>query len=283
MTCTSPYLVPSSNPDGGFQVPCGRCLACRVARSREWATRIVCELGYHDYAHFYTLTYDDEHLVRGYKDRGYLFKTHLQKHIREVRRNCPPKMTKYFACGEYGEDRGRPHYHVLFFGCKNTGIYQDCWPHGEVRAIGTVTYDSARYVADYMFKQYHDPDFAADAVQLPQPFILMSQGLGRRFAEDNEAQIRHLGFSFYIRDGRRVGVPRYFRKILGITTEEFRDSVNESGRAREIFDFWRSRPEGVPPANMSRATWLHRFVVPAARAQSERTLLDYRSLRDDKL
>ena len=50
---------------GTIEVPCGRCRACRVRRSREWATRMLYEMDYHCKSTFATLTYDDEHLPVG--------------------------------------------------------------------------------------------------------------------------------------------------------------------------------------------------------------------------
>ena len=43
-------------------VPCGKCLACRIARRQEWSMRCLHELSSFDDAVFVTLTYDDDHL-----------------------------------------------------------------------------------------------------------------------------------------------------------------------------------------------------------------------------
>ena len=43
-------------------LPCGRCLGCALKRSKDWATRMMLELQYHDRACFITLTYNDDNL-----------------------------------------------------------------------------------------------------------------------------------------------------------------------------------------------------------------------------
>jgi 2,3-bisphosphoglycerate-independent phosphoglycerate mutase len=41
-------------------VPCGKCVGCRIASSREWTFRLMCELGEWEKACFLTLTYSEE-------------------------------------------------------------------------------------------------------------------------------------------------------------------------------------------------------------------------------
>ena len=52
MRCTKPIRLMHLNhveyPDG-LLVPCGKCLACRIARRQEWSMRVIHELaGYKD-------------------------------------------------------------------------------------------------------------------------------------------------------------------------------------------------------------------------------------------
>ena len=47
-------------------LPCGQCMACRLNKSRDWATRCVLEAKMHDQNCFITLTYDDNHLPPDY-------------------------------------------------------------------------------------------------------------------------------------------------------------------------------------------------------------------------
>ena len=69
MQCLNPLVVKNPNlfVNGDLRqtilVPCGHCIACRIARSREWAVRLLHESEFWDVFCFVTLTYDDEHLV----------------------------------------------------------------------------------------------------------------------------------------------------------------------------------------------------------------------------
>lgn len=76
---------------------------------------------------------------------------------------------RFFHCGEYGENFGRPHYHAIIFGhdfgdkvhkFTTSGghpIYtseklNELWTHG-LCSIGNVTFESAAYVARYVTKK----------------------------------------------------------------------------------------------------------------------------------
>lgn len=125
-----------------FQLPCGKCLSCRLERARETAVRCVHEAQMHDNNCFATLTYNDTNLPPK------LDYTHVQKFIKclrdlvlrqfladkypgetdEVRRALwalePKEIRKeinarnrisYLATGEYGDWKKRPHWHILIF------------------------------------------------------------------------------------------------------------------------------------------------------------------------
>lgn len=108
MQCTKPVFLARE----GLNVPCGKCMACRIARSREWTTRLIHELSYWDKASFVTLTYDNEHLP---SDNS-LSVRHWQLFMKRLRKQVEPLKIKYFASGEYGDKFGRPHYHAIIFG-----------------------------------------------------------------------------------------------------------------------------------------------------------------------
>lgn len=48
-----------------LSVPCGRCIGCRLERSRQWAIRCVHEAQLHEETAFITLTYSPENLPPG--------------------------------------------------------------------------------------------------------------------------------------------------------------------------------------------------------------------------
>ena len=87
------------------------------------------------------------------------------------------------------------------------------WEKGNIY-IGSVTYDSARYVVQYIDKA-HNGELAKEVYGDRQvPFRLVSAGIGRRWAEEHESLIRDKGY-MTVR-GVKVGLPRYYRNLLEI-------------------------------------------------------------------
>lgn len=145
-------------------VPCGQCIGCRLERSRQWAIRCVHEASLHDENCFITLTYNDKYLP---EDKG-LNKKHFQDFMKRFRKRYPGRRIRYFHCGEYGEKNRRPHYHACIFGfdfwdkelwSEREGVklyisqsLQTLWPFG-FSTIGSVTFESAAYVARYIMKK----------------------------------------------------------------------------------------------------------------------------------
>lgn len=150
--------------DYPMSVPCGQCMGCRLAKTAEWATRIVHEAQCHELNSFITLTYSDENIP----EYGTLVKEHLQKFFKKLRNYVLPEKIRYYACGEYGDITQRPHYHAIVFNywpddsryhTTNNGnnLYvseklQKIWKYGHV-LIGACTYETAAYTASYVTKK----------------------------------------------------------------------------------------------------------------------------------
>lgn len=217
-----------------LRLPCGRCIGCKTARSQEWATRCVHELREHHNAIFATLTYDDAHLPAD----GSLVPEHLTLFLKRLRKtvadsadtwisgNGPEyfyaKRLRYLACGEYGELRGRPHYHAILFGitCNdanratnilfNSPELEWLWGHGTVN-YGEVTRASAAYVAGYSVKSLGRPNCDSDGVVVVPPFLRVSQGLGKRYVDKYATDFRN---GCVVVDGTPQRLPRYYKKRL---------------------------------------------------------------------
>lgn len=225
MQCTRPLQLPNVP----MPVPCGKCRACRISRSREWATRIQQEASYYENNIFVTLTYSDENLP---KDKA-VYKKEVQLFIKRLRKELGDQKIKYFACGEYGEETKRAHYHLLilnmpFNGKKNTYFIEKAWTKGRID-IGTVTYNSARYVADYIQKDDRSEMYDGRT----PPFSLKSQGLGKQYAIDNKDQIiDNLGSTV---NGIPVGLPKIYMKWLEIDNQLLIDKARvRSNESEEI-------------------------------------------------
>nr|WAE43395.1 MAG: replication initiator protein [Microviridae sp.] len=209
-------------------MPCGRCTACRINRTREWATRITHELSYWEYSSFVTLTYNNENINKEMS----LKKRDLQLFFKRLRKTLGKEKIKYYACGEYGENFGRPHYHAIIFGIQsNDKRIKDSWPAGFVRC-GSVTYESARYVAGYIQKKYNGKLAEEVYGNKERPFQLQSQGLGKQWALDNETGlIENLGLTI---NGKKTTMPRYYRKILGDKITEERMEQERISKANDL-------------------------------------------------
>lgn len=110
---------------GAVQIPCGKCVGCRLEYSRQWANRCLLELEYHDSAYFVTLTYNDDAVPRSLytdPDTGEvhesktLRKRDFQLFMKRLRRAFPNDKIRFLASGEYGGKTLRPHYHAILFG-----------------------------------------------------------------------------------------------------------------------------------------------------------------------
>jgi len=176
---------------------------------------------------FVTLTYNNEH----YPENESLSKKELQKYFKKLRKILaydPRKKIKYFACGEYGEKHGRAHYHAIIFGLDM--IYDGdeikrAWQGKGNVDIGSVTFKSCRYVAKYVYKKYNGVMKEEVYGDKESPFKISSQGLGLDVALEYGDELKdHL---YMIRDGRRIAIPRYYRKKLKIEADEYKDIITD--------------------------------------------------------
>lgn len=220
-------LSPSARPGEQYQMiqlPCGKCIGCHLEKSRQWAIRCLHEASLYEDNSFLTLTYKD------LPPFGSLDKRHLQLFMKRLRKRYPDKNIRFFACGEYGEKLGRPHYHVLLFNhsfedavCKTrrgdfplyeSEILTNLWGHGHA-SFGSVTFESAAYVARYATKKINGDKKSEHYLDKMQEFILMSRrpGIGydwlMRYLDDvyNHDTV-------IVRDGVKSKPPRYYDKIL---------------------------------------------------------------------
>lgn len=146
-----------------LKLPCSKCIGCKLEHARQNAVRIMHEASLYDHNQFITLTYNDEHLP----ENANLQHTDFQKFMKRLRKHLNGGHIRFYMCGEYGEDMGRPHYHACIFNLnfrdklyfKKTGdniLYtsatlEKLWPLG-YSTFGTVTFESAAYVARYCTK-----------------------------------------------------------------------------------------------------------------------------------
>ncbi len=217
---------------------CGRCIGCRLDKSREWAIRCVHEAQMHDENCFITLTYDEQNLPHD----GSLNKQHFQKFIKKLRKYVEPKKFRYFHCGEYGEKLQRPHYHACLFGYdfpdkeffqekKENKLYtskilEEKWNKG-FATIGEMTFETAAYCARYAMKKItgdNAPEhyqtvntITGEIHQVQSEYATMStgrkpgEGLGGPWYKKYKNDL--FPEDECIIDGRIMKPPRYYAKL----------------------------------------------------------------------
>jgi len=237
-----------------LELPCGRCVGCRLERSRQWAVRCVHESQLHLSNCMVLLTYDDEHLPAS----GSLRYSDFQLFMRKVRKLHTPG-ARFFMCGEYGE-LGRPHYHALLFGVDfedkvaagkaasglpvwRSKALEVLWPHG-LASLGSVTFQSAAYVARYILKKV-----SGDAAEVhyggrvPE-FCHMSlkPGIGARWLERYFSDVSKDGL--VVMNGVEINMPRYYGKYQKRRSPEWYENLEfrrEQRRLRTVADNTDSR------------------------------------------
>ncbi|AXF52778.1 MAG: replication initiator protein [Microviridae sp.] len=117
-------LDPDWNSPDVTPIPCGKCIGCKLDKSREWANRCLLELEYHSSAYFVTLTYNERYVpvstypgTDGVEFQSYsLCRRDVQLFLKRLRKAKEPAVIRFFGAGEYGETTMRPHYHLILFG-----------------------------------------------------------------------------------------------------------------------------------------------------------------------
>lgn len=186
----------------------------------------------HEFNSFLTLTYDDKHLPA----YGSLVPDHFTKFMKRFRKRSGTK-TRYYMCGEYGEKFSRPHYHAVIFGYNwpdkklwkidpqtkeplyTSEFCSDLWPKG-FHAIGSVTFESAAYVARYILKKQtgapaeahymSHPDIYGEINAIEPEYNRMSRRPG--IAADWYQKFKTDVFpdDFVIHEGKQLKTPRFY-------------------------------------------------------------------------
>ena len=238
------------NPDGTemefIEIPCGRCIGCRLAYSRMWADRCVAEATLHEQSYFVTLTYNDEHLPYPIdmetgeiltQEWPTLRKRDVQLFMKRLRKNYQHEnKIRFFLAGEYGEKHARPHYHLILFGLKlddlkfykktplGFNLYTSQWlnqiwqEQGHV-IIADVTWETCAYTARYiMKKQTGSGSKLYEELNIKPEFTLMSRkpGIAKEFYEMNKEDfIKYGNVNISTQTGgRQIHSTKYFDKFL---------------------------------------------------------------------
>lgn len=233
-----------------IEIPCGQCMECRLEYSRQWANRCLLESKDHDQNCFITLTYDNEFLpivqdcvkptTGEVVPMNTLKKEDLQKFFKRLRKRLDEKGIKirYFACGEYGDQTQRPHYHAIIFGWypddievneirDSSGLgyryyqsktIQEAWPLG-IHVVADCTWETCAYVARYVCKKAKGIDKKLfDTIGVENQFVTMSRkpGIGANWFSSHSVCYANFLNTYVGTDfgSRKISHNRYFDKKL---------------------------------------------------------------------
>lgn len=216
-----------------LSLPCGQCIGCRLLRARTWAIRCMHEAACWERNVFITLTYENE------PENGDLCYRDFQLFMKRLRRQAK-RPVRFFACGEYGEQFSRPHFHACLFNYDfvdkkrwshtplghvvyTSPLLSSLWPFG-FSTLGDVTLESAGYVARYCLKKVTGRDANAH-------YAMLNVETGELFNRTPEfahmslkPAIGSLWLGKWFTDvypkgkvlanGKKVKAPRYYDKIF---------------------------------------------------------------------
>jgi len=228
-------------------LPCGQCIGCRLQKSREWAIRMTHEASLYEDNCFITLTYSDEHLPKnGSLDYGAgpAFMMRLRERFGAGIRS--------YGCAEYGEQFGRPHYHICLFNFnfkdrtpwKKHGGFQyyvsedlkSLWKFGH-SVVADFSFETAAYVARYVTKKltgkrqsdYEMKDQDGNVLydsngeivwKCPEKSICISRmpGIGRPWLEAYHRDV--YPFDEVILGERKLKPPKYYDRLFEVDRPE---------------------------------------------------------------
>lgn len=173
--------------------------------------------------------------------------------LKRLRDRVAPRRFRFFACGEYGEKGGRPHYHCILFGfsLEDRAVVEESWGKGFTQ-VDRLEPAAIAYVAGYTTKKLAlwDKDWIENGryevldrssgeltegvhrnVIWQAPFLLMSRRPG--IGGDSRAHWRSWRTTA-IWDGKEVRVPRFLH-------EAYKANASEA----ELEDLERERMEFV--------------------------------------
>lgn len=188
--CFSPVQLKT-----GETVPCGHCLECLSRRRNDWSVRLQLHCSMYDRMPFFvTLTYKDEDVPLSTTSQMTLNPKDIQDFIKRLRNKFVLKDTdfSYFGCGEYGDQFGRPHYHMIIFGFDKLAeifdksailaedVLEKIWTHGHVD-VCVADYGGIHYTTKYVLKSQED--YFPGVVK---PFVFASKGIGKSWLSSDE-------------------------------------------------------------------------------------------------
>lgn len=257
-----------------MELPCGRCIGCKMDKAREWSIRIGHECSCWDSNRFVTLTYADKHLKSTslVYDDFVGFMRRLRKKLRGVSsvelEGTLRRPLRFFVAGEYGAERRRPHFHAVLFnvrfpdelryhdGSSRSSCLEKLWQRGDCH-IGDVTAQSAAYVAGYTYEKRYGSSEEAEQAYFDGVDYATGEMLFRRREFCQMSRDPGIGAYWYrrfgsdlfpldkaVQEGKTWKVPRYYYEKLKVENPSLALEVQMKRLDRaELVDPVESTPE----------------------------------------
>lgn len=291
---------PQKSFPGSIKIPCGQCRGCRMDNCRQWADRMMMELDHSKKSVFLTLTYNDENLPMRYDMTtgevvNTLQKRDLTNFFKRLRKRFKGKEIRYYACGEYGSNTHRPHYHIIIFGLdlgdfniigengiitsmivlqgrnelgqdyyKCDWLSEEVWKHGFV-CLSEVSWRTCAYVARYVKKK--DKGLVQDALieRYEEPeYAVMSRnpGIGMYYPIDHPDCFDKSKFYFADQNGAvSVNLPAALLRYLYVNDRKKYNELKENrakyARDAEINKIWQTDLSSMEMLNISENQIIH--------------------------
>lgn len=135
----------------------------------------------------------------------------LTQYKRSIHTTAGPFSNKklgYYAAGEYGSKRFRPHSHLIIFNLSDIEDIKKAWPYGECH-IDEVNQNTIEYTLKYICKPPTEKRPGFDGI--PE-FSLMSKGLGLSYFTPDAQRFHKQDYANYVvnQRGIKVPIPRYY-------------------------------------------------------------------------
>lgn len=121
------------------------------------------------------------------------------------------KKIKFYAVGEYGTKRHRPHYHIILFNVMDSESIKKAWPYGGIH-IDVVNANTIDYTLKYIMKS--DGQKPRKGFDGEKEFSLSSKKLGMNFLTPDVIRFhkKNLDINYtHSSRGFKVGMPKIYR------------------------------------------------------------------------
>lgn len=204
----------------------------------DWTGRCIAEARMSSAAHFVTLTYgrSDRYGEVDHASAAHLDYRDVQAFLKRLRHKHP---CRFFCVGEYGDKKGRAHWHLILFWKGDVPdvemgkrIDWEPWPHG-FSQFKPLIWQRIRYVTKYLHKDYKKDGGQSHVMMSKRPLIGAPYftKLARDHVDHQLApQDKYYSFPEVIMNGRP---PRFFMK--GATLDYF---------CQDFINMWEARYPG---------------------------------------